>query len=92
MVVVLLFISFKSSGLGTIDNIPSFGHDVEERRNSLDLGVIPSNILEGGSIAPKLENATAKYVAPSSEHFPVLTSHLQIGPSLAVPVGNYFTP
>ena len=27
-----------------------------------DFGAIPENVLHGGSIAPKLENATAKYV------------------------------
>lgn len=31
---------------------------------AFDIGTIDSNILVGGSIAPKLENATAKYVTP----------------------------
>lgn len=30
--------------------------------SGLDLEAVPASILSGGSIAPKLENATAKYV------------------------------
>jgi FAD-linked sulfhydryl oxidase len=36
-----------------------------------DLGSIPDGILKGGSIAPKLENATAKYAAAFDHQFMV---------------------
>ncbi|KAI3329090.1 ERV/ALR sulfhydryl oxidase domain-containing protein [Xylariaceae sp. AK1471] len=56
----LLLLSFTSSGLGTIKSIPKMMYDVEQPRDITDFGSISSNVLEGGSIAPKLENATAK--------------------------------
>jgi hypothetical protein len=59
----LLLLSFTSSGLGTIKNMPKIMHDAEQPRDTTDFGSISSTILEGGSIAPKLENATAKYAS-----------------------------
>ncbi|KAI0147636.1 ERV/ALR sulfhydryl oxidase domain-containing protein [Xylariaceae sp. FL1272] len=47
-----------SGGLSRVSH--NVASSVDTKDPSLDFGVIPSSILTGGSIAPKLENATAK--------------------------------
>ncbi|KAI0397826.1 ERV/ALR sulfhydryl oxidase domain-containing protein [Xylariaceae sp. FL0594] len=60
-----LLLSYTSSGLGNIKGIPSGLYSTEQARDATsqattNFEAVPKNILEGGSIAPKLENATAK--------------------------------
>ncbi|KAI1435326.1 ERV/ALR sulfhydryl oxidase domain-containing protein [Xylaria sp. CBS 124048] len=61
----LILLSFTTSSLNSISSTPGILHetdlsgDVAHEANT-DLGSLSSTILEGGSIAPKLENATAK--------------------------------
>jgi hypothetical protein len=66
-----LLLTLTTSSLGSISSVPKLMHETDIEKNiasqgSEDFGALSSNILEGGSIAPKLENATAKYVSPSS--------------------------
>ncbi|GAP86897.2 putative FAD-linked sulfhydryl oxidase ALR [Rosellinia necatrix] len=60
-----ILLSFTTSGLGTIRSAPNVIHDADIPRDAnsqgtADFGALSGSILEGGSIAPKLENATAK--------------------------------
>ncbi|KAI1756902.1 ERV/ALR sulfhydryl oxidase domain-containing protein [Xylaria castorea] len=60
---ILLF--FTTSSLGSISSAPRLMHDADVSRDAAsqgdaDFGSLSGNILDGGSIAPKLENATAK--------------------------------
>ncbi|KAI1304531.1 ERV/ALR sulfhydryl oxidase domain-containing protein [Xylaria venustula] len=59
-----ILLSFTTSHLGGM-SMPSVIHDADLVRDTTSegdaaFGSVPGNILEGGSIAPKLENATAK--------------------------------
>lgn len=45
---------------------------------SIDLDMMPASILEGDSIAPKLENATLKYVLSSSPNYFVEHNAVQL--------------
>lgn len=63
-----ILLSFTTSSLGSLGSAPKLMHDVDIARDTkseekADFSALSSNILEGGSIAPKLENATAKYVS-----------------------------
>ncbi|KAI0409515.1 ERV/ALR sulfhydryl oxidase domain-containing protein [Xylaria palmicola] len=64
VVAAFLLLSFSTSSLGTITNVPRVMHDADRPRDvaqgNADFAALSGNILEGGSIAPKLENATAK--------------------------------
>lgn len=69
---VCLFFSityfFSGSSSHHVDRIPApMGESPAESRAEfkVDLGDVPASLLEGESIAPKLENATLKYVSPS---------------------------
>ncbi|KAI0200391.1 ERV/ALR sulfhydryl oxidase domain-containing protein [Astrocystis sublimbata] len=60
-----LLLSFTTSSLGSISRMPQMMHDPDVARDagsggSAEFGALSSGILDGGSIAPKLENATAK--------------------------------
>jgi len=63
---VMLFVGMTyfmaGAGRRTDALTPGFGSDTEALKDQgkLDLGGVSSSILTGGSIAPKLENATAK--------------------------------
>jgi len=64
-VMVFMAMTYLMSSGSSHDRIPLTGdHDAgqSEGKPALDLGGISESILTGGSIAPKLENATAKYV------------------------------
>ncbi|KAI0428556.1 ERV/ALR sulfhydryl oxidase domain-containing protein [Xylaria sp. FL1042] len=59
-----ILLSFTTSSLGSI-SVPRVVHDADLGRDTTSggnaaFGSLSGNILEGGSIAPKLENATAK--------------------------------
>ncbi|KAI8954122.1 ERV/ALR sulfhydryl oxidase domain-containing protein [Xylaria longipes] len=65
VVAAFILLSFTTSSLGSISSAPRLMHDADLPRDSAsegtaDFGSLSGNILEGGSIAPKLENATAK--------------------------------
>ncbi|KAI0863726.1 ERV/ALR sulfhydryl oxidase domain-containing protein [Xylaria cubensis] len=65
VVAAFILLSFTTSSLGSISSVPKLMHDTDLPREATskgdtDFGSLSSNILEGGSIAPKLENATAK--------------------------------
>ncbi|KAI0905575.1 ERV/ALR sulfhydryl oxidase domain-containing protein [Ustulina deusta] len=60
-----ILLSFTSSSLGSISSVQRVMHDADLARETTfegdaAFGALSGNILEGGSIAPKLENATAK--------------------------------
>ncbi|KAI0098537.1 ERV/ALR sulfhydryl oxidase domain-containing protein [Nemania sp. FL0031] len=60
-----ILLSLTTSSLGSISSAPKIVNDVDVQRDAKsqaneDFGALSGNILEGGSIAPKLENATAK--------------------------------
>ncbi|KAI1130261.1 ERV/ALR sulfhydryl oxidase domain-containing protein [Nemania abortiva] len=61
-----ILLSLTTSSLGSISSAPKIVNDaVDLQRDTKsqgneDFGALSGNILEGGSIAPKLENATAK--------------------------------
>jgi hypothetical protein len=62
-----LLLSFTSSNLGSIRSVPKLMHDEDVARDTtsggapdVEIGALSDKILHGGSIAPKLENATAK--------------------------------
>ncbi|KAI1119488.1 ERV/ALR sulfhydryl oxidase domain-containing protein [Nemania sp. NC0429] len=60
-----ILLSLTTSSLGSISSAPKLMPEVDIPRDakaegSADFGALSSTILEGGSIAPKLENATAK--------------------------------
>jgi hypothetical protein len=62
LLVVLLFFSisyfFSGSSSHDVDRIPA----ESKSEFKVDLSGMPSSLLDGESIAPKLENATLKYV------------------------------
>ncbi|KAI0470220.1 ERV/ALR sulfhydryl oxidase domain-containing protein [Xylaria cf. heliscus] len=65
VVAAFILLSLTTSRLGSISSAPRLLHNTDISREdssqgSADFGSLSSNILEGGSIAPKLENATAK--------------------------------
>ncbi|KAJ8121026.1 hypothetical protein ONZ43_g2421 [Nemania bipapillata] len=60
-----LLLSLTTSSLGSIRSAPKLMHETDVQRDTAsqakdDFGALSGSILEGGSIAPKLENATAK--------------------------------
>ncbi|KAI1175063.1 ERV/ALR sulfhydryl oxidase domain-containing protein [Nemania sp. FL0916] len=60
-----ILLSFTTSRFSAIPSVPKLMHDEGVPRDtasqgSVEIGSLSGNILEGGSIAPKLENATAK--------------------------------
>ncbi|KAI0416964.1 ERV/ALR sulfhydryl oxidase domain-containing protein [Xylaria grammica] len=60
-----ILLSLTTSSLGSIGGVPKVLTDADTPRDTTSegdatLGSLSGNILEGGSIAPKLENATAK--------------------------------
>ncbi|KAI1422882.1 ERV/ALR sulfhydryl oxidase domain-containing protein [Xylaria sp. FL1777] len=60
-----VLLSFTTSSLGSISGVPSVIHDSTLAKGTTSeenaaFGSLPGSILEGGSIAPKLENATIK--------------------------------
>ncbi len=75
-----ILLSFTSSSLGSISSVQRVMHDADLARETTSegdaaFGALSGNILEGGSIAPKLENATAKYV---SSIFPLANTYHSI--------------
>jgi hypothetical protein len=73
--IVFFTIYYLFSGSSSTTSYPSPGDQVlpvkqvpaaagTKSEFALDIDAIPAGILEGESIAPKLENATLKYVAP----------------------------
>ncbi|KAI1824489.1 ERV/ALR sulfhydryl oxidase domain-containing protein [Xylaria intraflava] len=61
----LVLLSFTTSSLSAITSVPGIVHETDLSKDAVsaanaDFGSLSGDILDGGSIAPKLENATAK--------------------------------
>lgn len=65
VVAAFILLSLTTSRLGSLSSVPKLMHDGDiegdaSSQGNTDFGSLSGNILEGGSIAPKLENATIK--------------------------------
>lgn len=89
-VAAFLTFSFFMSSLGGSDTARTpHGHDLSSEGSSsagikTNLGAISEEVLHGGAIAPKLENATAKYVSNCSPALRFTSPRLAF-PLLAMP-------
>ena len=89
-VAAFLTFSFFMSSLGGSDTARTpHGHDLSSEGSSsagikTNLGAISEEVLHGGAIAPKLENATAKYVSNCSPALRLTSPRLAF-PLLAMP-------